>query len=72
LGIQKTIRHSKNNHESDKDYLLGYDRHCCADDECRIVFNGIKKTLKELCGNDRVDLHVGKDAQGEIYLLSKT
>jgi glucose/arabinose dehydrogenase len=32
--------------------------------EFRIVFNGIKKTLKELCGNDRVDLHFGKDREG--------
>ena len=39
--------------------------------EWKISYNGIEKTLKELCGNDRVDLHFAKDAHGEIYILTK-
>ncbi len=40
--------------------------------EIRLAVNGVTTTLKALCGNGRVDLHLGKDAQGELYLLSKT
>jgi glucose/arabinose dehydrogenase len=39
--------------------------------EWRISFNRQLKTLKELCGNDRVDLHFGRDAKGELYILTK-
>lgn len=39
--------------------------------EWRVSVNGTPKTLKELCGNDRVDLHFGKDGQGELYILIK-
>lgn len=39
--------------------------------EWRITVNGQQKTLKELCGNDRVDLHFGRDANGELYILTK-
>jgi len=30
-----------------------------------------EKTLKELCGSDRVDLHFGRDSKGELYILTK-
>ena len=39
--------------------------------EWQVSVDGKLKTLKELCGNDRVDLHFGKDAAGEIYILTK-
>ena len=39
--------------------------------EWRITVNGQQKTLKELCGSDRVDLHFGRDANGELYILTK-
>jgi len=39
--------------------------------EWRVSLNGEVRTLKELCGNDRVDLHFGRDAKGELYILIK-
>ena len=39
--------------------------------EWKISINGAGKTLKEACGNDRVDLHFGRDAKGELYILTK-
>lgn len=39
--------------------------------EWKVSINGISKTLKELCGTNRVDLHFGKDAKGELYILTK-
>ncbi len=39
--------------------------------EWKISFNGSIKTLTELCGNDRVDLHFGRDDHGELYILTK-
>jgi glucose/arabinose dehydrogenase len=36
-----------------------------------VSLNGKVKTLKQLCGNDRVDLHFGKDANGEMYIMTK-
>jgi len=39
--------------------------------EWRVSVNGITKSLTELCGSDRVDLHFGRDDQGEIYILTK-
>ncbi|MEO8764703.1 MAG: PQQ-dependent sugar dehydrogenase [Ginsengibacter sp.] len=39
--------------------------------EWKISINGVNKTLKDLCGSDRVDLHFGRDAHGELYLLTK-
>ena len=39
--------------------------------EWRITVNNIPKTLKEICGCDRVDLHFGRDGQGELYILTK-
>ena len=40
--------------------------------EWKISINGKQKSLKELCGTDRVDLHFGRDSRGEIYLLTKS
>jgi len=39
--------------------------------EWRVALDGEVKTLKQVCGNDRVDLHFGRDAKGELYLLTK-
>ncbi|HRI22455.1 MAG TPA: PQQ-dependent sugar dehydrogenase [Panacibacter sp.] len=39
--------------------------------EWNIAINGKEKTLKVLCGSDRVDLHFGRDAKGELYILTK-
>ena len=36
-----------------------------------VLLNGKVETLRQLCGNDRVDLHFGKDASGEMYILTK-
>jgi len=40
--------------------------------EWKITINGTPKTLKEVCGSDRVDLHFGRDASGELYVLTKS
>lgn len=39
--------------------------------EWRIKTGGKETNLRELCGNNRVDLHFGQDAAGEIYILTK-
>jgi mono/diheme cytochrome c family protein len=39
--------------------------------EWTITLNGKAITTAELCGNQRVDLRLGKDYNGEIYLFSK-
>lgn len=39
--------------------------------EWKISIDGKQKTLTELSGNERVDLRFGRDAQGELYLLTK-
>ena len=39
--------------------------------EWKVAVNGITKSLTELCGSDRVDLHFGRDDSGEIYILTK-
>jgi len=39
--------------------------------EWKVSLNGHTLTLKQLCGNDRVDLHFGRDAGGEIYIMTK-
>ena len=39
--------------------------------EWKISINGVIKSLTELCGSKRVDLHFGRDAQGEMYILTK-
>ena len=37
----------------------------------RVRLNGEVKTLRELCGTDRIDLHFGRDARGELYIMTK-
>lgn len=39
--------------------------------EWKVSIKGITKSLTELCGSDRVDLHFGKDDKGEVYILTK-
>ena len=39
--------------------------------EWKILLNDILRTLKEICGSDRVDLHFGRDSHGELYILTK-
>ncbi len=40
--------------------------------EWKFSISGTQKTFKELTGNsDRVDMHFGRDAQGELYILTK-
>ena len=39
--------------------------------EWRVALDGEVKTLKQVCGNDRVDLHFGRDAKGELYIMTK-
>ena len=39
--------------------------------EWKITINNQPRTLKEACGSDRVDLHFGRDIQGELYILTK-
>ncbi len=39
--------------------------------EWKITIDGTARTLKEVCGSDRVDLHFGKDSRGELYLFTK-
>jgi glucose/arabinose dehydrogenase len=40
-------------------------------EEWTITLNGVATTLKKLCQSDRVDLHFGKDAYGELYIMTK-
>jgi cytochrome c2 len=39
--------------------------------EWNVSLNNSIQKLKQLCGSDRVDLHFGKDADGELYILTK-
>ena len=39
--------------------------------EWKVMLNGRVETLRQLCGNNRVDLHFGKDAACEMYILTK-
>lgn len=39
--------------------------------EWKLSVDGTIKNPKELCGSERVDLHFGKDAKGELYILTK-
>ena len=38
----------------------------------KVIFEGKEMTLRELVNNDRVDLKFGRDAQNNIYIMSKT
>ena len=39
--------------------------------EWRVAVDGKIRTLAELCGSKRVDLHFGKDFKGELYIMTK-
>lgn len=39
--------------------------------EWRITIDGKLTTLVDACGSQRVDLHFGRDAEGELYVLTK-
>jgi mono/diheme cytochrome c family protein len=39
--------------------------------EFRVSLNGEIKSLAQICGNNRVDLRFGRDANGELYLFTK-
>lgn len=39
--------------------------------EWKLSLDGKSATLRNLCGNDRIDLHFGIDAQGEMYIMTK-
>lgn len=39
--------------------------------EWHVSVNGKAQTLKEVCGSQRVDLRFGRDAKGEIYIMTK-
>lgn len=39
--------------------------------EWKLTLNGKPETLRNLCGSDRIDLHFGVDAQGEMYIMTK-
>jgi glucose/arabinose dehydrogenase len=39
--------------------------------ELQLTLNGVKKTLVELTGEDKVDVRFGRDHTGEMYILTK-
>ncbi|ULQ52063.1 PQQ-dependent sugar dehydrogenase [Flavihumibacter fluvii] len=39
--------------------------------EWQVSLSGQLKTLRELCNTSRVDLHFGRDAKGELYIMTK-
>ncbi len=39
--------------------------------EWRVMVNGKEQPLRAVCGSDRVDLHFGRDAAGEMYIMTK-
>lgn len=39
--------------------------------EMRVSLNGNITTMKSLCGTDRVDLRLGRDGKGEMYVFTK-
>ncbi|MEO6960487.1 MAG: PQQ-dependent sugar dehydrogenase [Puia sp.] len=40
--------------------------------EWKITIDGVPETLKKVCGSDRVDLRFGRDAKGDVYILTKS
>ncbi len=40
--------------------------------EWQVSLNGVRKTLAELCKDERPDLRFGKDHRGELYIMTKT
>ena len=41
-------------------------------EEWKISLNGIPETFREIIGTGRVDIHFGRDSQGELYILTKS
>lgn len=39
--------------------------------EWQSIINGTEQTLRKVCGSDRVDLRFGRDAKGELYVMTK-
>jgi len=39
--------------------------------EWKLTLDGKPKTLRNLCGSDRIDLHYGIDSKSEMYILTK-
>lgn len=39
--------------------------------EWKLSLNGSPETFRQVLGNSRVDLHFGRDARGELYILTK-
>jgi glucose/arabinose dehydrogenase/mono/diheme cytochrome c family protein len=39
--------------------------------EFQVSLNAERRNLAQICGNNRVDLRFGKDAQGELYIMTK-
>ena len=39
--------------------------------EWRVMFDGVVQSLEELSGSKRVDLRLGRDADGELYIFTK-
>ena len=39
--------------------------------EWKLSLDSKLETLRNLCGNDRIDLHYGIDAKGEMYIMTK-
>ena len=39
--------------------------------EWQVTFNGQLTTMEQLCGDQRVDMRVGRDGNGELYVFTK-
>ena len=39
--------------------------------EWKISINDTPRTLREVCGSERVDMHFGRDSKGELFILTK-
>ena len=39
--------------------------------EWKSLISGTPRTVRDVCGSDRVDMHLGRDSQGELYILTK-
>ncbi len=39
--------------------------------EWKVSLDGSRKSLEEICGSKRVDLHFGRDSDGELYIMTK-
>lgn len=40
--------------------------------EWKVTIDHVPASLKQVCGSSRVDLHFGMDAEGEMYILTKS